>query len=110
MPNYSKNDVVLVRYPFTDLSRSKVRPAVVVNPPHTSQDLLLVALTSKTGNLLSGEFQLTGWSQAGLNVPTAVKRGLFTIRADLVLKKIGQLTRDDSEQLKQSLRLWLGID
>ena len=30
MPSYSKYDVILVRYPFSDLSSSKVRPAVTV--------------------------------------------------------------------------------
>ncbi len=30
MPNWSKNDIILVRYPFSDLSSSKVRPTVVV--------------------------------------------------------------------------------
>ncbi len=34
MPSYLKNDVILVRYPFSDLSNSKVRPAVVVSAPH----------------------------------------------------------------------------
>jgi mRNA interferase MazF len=36
MLSYSKNDVILVRYPFSDLSSSKVRPAVVVSAPHIS--------------------------------------------------------------------------
>ncbi|MEY2855718.1 MAG: hypothetical protein RLZZ74_27, partial [Cyanobacteriota bacterium] len=36
MPNYLKNDVILVRYPFSDLSDSKVRPAIVVNTRHIS--------------------------------------------------------------------------
>jgi len=40
MPNYSNRDVILVRYPFTDLSGSKVRPAVVVSVPHNSEDVL----------------------------------------------------------------------
>lgn len=31
MPNYSKNDIILVQYPFSDLSTSKVRPTVVVS-------------------------------------------------------------------------------
>ncbi|CAD5961777.1 MazF family transcriptional regulator [Planktothrix tepida] len=52
MPSCSKNDVILVRYPFSDLSNSKVRPAVVVNAPHPSQDILIVPLTSKTESLL----------------------------------------------------------
>lgn len=38
MKSYSRGEVVLVRYPFSDLSGSKVRPAVIVNAPHTSQD------------------------------------------------------------------------
>jgi mRNA interferase MazF len=41
MSNYSKNDIILVRYPFSDLSSSKVRPAVIVNTPHTSQDIFI---------------------------------------------------------------------
>ena len=32
MPNYSGGDVLLVRYPFTDLSGGKVRPASVTFP------------------------------------------------------------------------------
>lgn len=59
MPSYSKNEIVLVRYPFSDLSNAKVRPAVIViNAPHASQDVLIVPLTSKTGALLAGELVL----------------------------------------------------
>ena len=109
MPNYSKNDIILVRYPFSDLSNSKVRPAVIVSSLHPSQDLMIVPLTSKTGSLLPGEFILFGWSIAGLNVPTSVKRGLYTVKENLVVKKIGKLVKADSEQLENSLRCWLGI-
>ncbi len=79
MRRYSKNDVILVRYPFADLSSSKVRPAIVVNARHPSIDLLIVPLTSRTRSLHPGEFELTDWSDAGLNLPSAVKRGLYTI-------------------------------
>ncbi len=48
MPNFSKNEIVLIRYPFSDLTELKVRPAVVVNAAHVSKDLFIVALTSKT--------------------------------------------------------------
>ena len=80
MPNYSKNEVVLVRYPFSDLSSTKVRPAVIVNAPHTSQDCFVVPLTSKTNALLEGEFVLLDWEKVGLNVPSTVKRGLYFIQ------------------------------
>ena len=71
MPNSSKNDIVLVRYPFSDLSGAKVRPAVVVSAPHLSQDIFVVPSTSKTVSLIAGEFPLVDWTEAGLNVPTA---------------------------------------
>lgn len=109
MPNFSKNEVVLVRYPFSDLTSSKVRPAVIVNAPHTSQDLFVVALTSKTSKLLAGEFVLTEWQKAGLNVETAVKRGIFTIKETLVRKRVGKLENADTKHLEKSLREWLDL-
>jgi mRNA interferase MazF len=39
MPNYSKNDVILVGYPFSDLSFTKVRPGIVISVPHPSQEI-----------------------------------------------------------------------
>jgi len=109
MTSYSKNDIILVRYPFSDLSTSKIRPAIVVNAPHTSQDLFIVPLTSKTTSLLAGEFILSDWAASGLNVPTAVKRGLYTVHQSLIAANIGKLTELDAEQLEQALRHWLGL-
>ena len=77
MPSYSKNETVLVRYPFSNLTSTKVRPAVIVNAPHLSQDVLLVPLTSKTTGLLAGEFVLADWKGASLNVETTAKRGIL---------------------------------
>ncbi len=35
MANYWKNEVILVRYFFSNLSTSKIRPAIIVSFPHT---------------------------------------------------------------------------
>jgi mRNA interferase MazF len=40
---------------------------------------------------------------------TAVKRGLYTVKENLVVKKIGNLVKADSEHLENSLKYWLGI-
>ncbi len=109
MPTCSTHDVVLVRYPFSDASSAKVRPAVVVSAPHPSRDLFVVPLTSRTSGLLSGEFILTDWAGAGLNVPSAVKRGLFTIEERLVIKRIGSMAAADRDQLDSALRAWLAL-
>lgn len=109
MPNYSKHDIILVRYPFSDLSASKVRPAVIVSAPHPSQDLFITPLTSKINSLLAGEFILSNWAESGLNVATAVKRGVYTVHERLVIKVIGQLNTTDANQLEESLRYWFGL-
>lgn len=109
MPSYLQNEVVLVRYPFSNLSGSKVRPAVVVNTAHVSQDVIIVPLTSQTTYLLAGEFVLNDWQQAGLNVSSAVKRGLYTAHESLVLKGVGTLSAIDAQALEQSVRIWLGL-
>lgn len=109
MPNYSKNDVVLVRYPFTNGPGSKIRPAVVVSAPHPSQDVFLVSLTSRTASLLPGEFALSDWRHAGLRMPTAVKRGLFSIHQRLLIRATGSLSARDARTLDRSLRDWLGL-
>ena len=58
---------------------------------------------------MQGEFVLSEWAAAGLNVSTAVKRGVYTVHVSLVRKVIGQLAKDDASRLTQSLRNWLGL-
>ncbi|GMT49315.1 MAG: hypothetical protein IEMM0008_0854 [bacterium] len=106
---YSLNDVILVKYPFSDLSHTKIRPAVVIHSPLPTLDLFIVPLTSKTEMLLDGEFVLSHWAEAGLNVTTAVKRGIYTIHHSLVIKTIGSLSDHDADQLKKAIKLWLNL-
>ena len=109
MPSYFKYDVILVRYPFSNLSNTKIRPAVIVSVQPPSQDLMITPLTSKTQSLFLGEFILNDWAFAGLNVVTAVKRGIYTIDESLVIKVIGQLIETDQLQIEKSLKIWLDL-
>lgn len=109
MATFSRNDVVLVRLSFSDLSDSKIRPAVVVSAAHASRDLIVVGLTSKTAGLRPGEFVLEAWKTAGLNVSTAVKRTVATVEESLIVKHVGQLASADAQRLDDSLRTWLGL-
>lgn len=110
MKNFSKNNIVLIRYPFTNLVSSKVRPAVIISSPIHSEDLFIVPLTSKTNSLINGEFSLKDWQASGLNISTAIKRGIFTVHKALVLKIIGSLSPFDANKLKQSLKQWLELE
>jgi mRNA interferase MazF len=109
MANFSKNDVVSVRYPFSDLSTAKVRPVVVVSTGHPSSDIFVVPLTSKITSLLPGEFLVTDQQAAGVRMPSAVKRGIGTLQSSLIIRRLGRLSPADAQRLDQSLRSWLGL-
>jgi mRNA interferase MazF len=109
MPSFSKNEILLVRYPFSDLTAAKVRPAVVVTASDQSEDIFIVPLTSRVAGLRPGEFVLADWRASGLNLPSALKRGIYTIHNSLVLKSVGRLSDRDAKRVEESLRAWLGL-
>jgi mRNA interferase MazF len=110
---HQRGDVLLVPFPFSDLSTTKVRPAVVVSSAlyhATRPDLLLAALTSKvltaTGPL---DFVLSDWEAAGLRFPSALKPVLFTLDPARVVLKIGAMSTDDLSQVDERLRRALAL-
>jgi mRNA interferase MazF len=109
MPSFSRNEIILVRYPFSDLTAIKVRPAIVVSVLDQSPDFLIVPLTSKTSRVEPGEFVLNDWQTAGLNLPSLVKRGVYTVHASLILKSVGRLSALDARRVDESLRLWFEL-
>jgi mRNA interferase MazF len=110
---FRRGDVVLVPFPFSDLSATKVRPAVVVSSVlyHSLEpDVLLTAITSKvaaaTGPL---DYLLNDWQAAGLRYPSALKPVLFTLDPARVLYRIGTLTDSDLAEIDDRLRRALGL-
>jgi len=107
MTAYSFGDVVLVPFPFTDQTGNKKRPAVVVSSAAYNRartDLILMPVTSQfrvSGGF--GETAITGWKEAGLLKPSALKPILFTVERQLILRKMGQLRESDRNSLRRSL-------
>ena len=102
--NCSRNDVVLLPIPFSDLTSRKVRPAIVIG--QTGLDLFLVPLSSVAANT---DFPLKEWRAAGLNVPSGVKAQLATVEEKLVVKIVGRLAGADVQLLEERLRTWLKL-
>jgi mRNA interferase MazF len=80
-----------------------------VDAAHESNDLIIVPMTSRTADLKTGEFVLGDYRGAGLNVPTAVKRGLHAIDERLVLKLVGSIRPADMAETNRALAYWLGL-
>jgi mRNA interferase MazF len=109
MNNYLKSDIIIVRYYFTDYSNYKIRPAVVINSPHPSEDLIIVPITSRLTNLFKGEFIIENWRESGLNVKSAIKRAIFTVSERIVISRVGRLETSDNYRLELSIKNWLGL-
>jgi len=110
---YQRGDVVLVPFPFSDLSTTKVRPAIVVSSVlyhATKLDLLLAGITSNIAAAKTKvDYVLEGWQAAGLRYPSAFKPVLFTLDPVRVLFHMGALTHGDLKQVGERLARALGL-
>lgn len=69
MTAYKKWDIILVPFPFTNLSSSKKRPALILSPEQYNLmgDILIAFITSNLQSIDKfGDYQLLQWKQAGL--------------------------------------------
>lgn len=104
--NCLRGDLVLLPIPFTDLTSSKVRPAVVVGHGSYPGDLFVVPVTSQLAN---ADILLLDWASANLNVPSGIKGQICTVEDSLVRRNLGQLSPRDQKALDGFLRNALGL-
>ena len=110
---YNRGDILLVPFPFSDLSATKVRPAVVISSPAyhaTEPDLILAAITSNTAAATSPmDYVLQDWQAAGLRYPSALKPILFALDPARIIYQVGALTLADLVAVDERLRRALGL-
>ncbi|NOT02062.1 MAG: type II toxin-antitoxin system PemK/MazF family toxin [Phycisphaerales bacterium] len=105
MTRFEPGDVVLVRFPFTNLSAVKKRPALVVSPGDFTDrhgDVVIVALTSQPQP--TEEDSLQGWMTAGLLKETWLKPLIGTVAAGVVERRLGSLSPYDRSRVAATLR------
>jgi len=92
LENFVKGDVVVVPFPFTDLTQAKRRPALVISVLE-GYDLILCQITSKTVKdnyaimIEDEDFELGGLKQVSNIRPNRI----FTADSNIILYKIGHL-------------------
>ena len=100
MTNYNFGDIVLLQFPFTDLTTTKKRPAVIISSfEYNSKrpDIIVMAVTSRIREIQSFcDVIIKEWKQAGLIKESAIKPMIITIEKDLILAKLGQLQKQDT--------------
>jgi len=108
-PALARGDVVLVRFPFTDLSGLKLRPALIVGRV-SGDDVVLAFVTSQTAPnqhradvlLRAGDSEFV---LAGLRVSSRVRLDrLVTLSRGLVIRRLGRIGPQTNTAVSDALR------
>ena len=115
MPSFRRGDVVLVPFPFTDLSSTKVRPALVVSADPQKTDLTFAfassAVPARTG---AGDVVLSeddpAFPGSGLKRTSVFRMSeLVTLEGSCVVRRLGRITPDVQARVDECLRRALGL-
>jgi len=113
---YKRGVIILVPFPFTDLSSVKLRPALVIsNPGLSRQDVIVVFISSvRSGRRMSTDLIVTrnskDFSQTGLKTDSVVKcNKIATLDKQIVLGEIGFLPTYLMAKVEQRLKRVLDL-
>jgi mRNA interferase MazF len=85
-------DVVLVPFPFSDLSSSKVRPAVTLADVGRGDWVLCQITSNPYGDPHAIPLTAAEFAAGGLLVPSVARPGkLFTASSSLIIRTVGEL-------------------
>ncbi len=105
---YEFGTIVLVPFPFTDLSATKVRPALIVSrSDHRGDDVIVCFITSKIIKENPDQLILESNERTGLKTRSAIR---FDKIATLDKKVIlGELGKADANLLRKHKGMFLGM-
>jgi mRNA interferase MazF len=112
----SKGDIVLVPFPFTDFSQTKLRPALVLHTDASKNEITLCFITSQNmSHVDSNEFLLNEtdpeFGNTGLKLPSKVRVSrIVTVTNQLIQRRLGRLSSAQLQQLNTCLIKILDLD
>lgn len=97
-----KGDLVLLSFPFTDLKGKKIRPAMVLVV--SDLDIIVAFITTQIKWQNQFDIVLEPNKISGLKKISLLRLSkITTIDKDLVLGKLGELSKDDVDTINKKL-------
>ena len=114
-PSFSRGQVVLTPFPFTDLTGSALRPALVVSQGLIKQDLILAGISSVVRGAAAPTDYLVETSHpefplTGLRVRSVIRlHKLVTVESNLIVRSLGRIGPQLQTEADKLLRVVLGL-
>jgi mRNA interferase MazF len=106
--------VVVFRFPQTDLTEGKLRPALLLGKlPGEYDDWLICMISSQTRHYVVGFDEVVresdeDFDQSGLKVTSVIRAGrLAVVSGDILLGAIGEISGERLNRVRQNIAKWL---
>ncbi len=104
-----KGDIVLVRFPFSDIFSKKLRPALIMAEESKFKDIILAFITTQFDQKEKYDIILTAdskdFKKTGLKKESLLKLNkLTTLNRKMIVGKIGSLPKELMSQVDSNLR------
>ena len=101
-----KGTIVLVPFPFTDLSGQKVRPALVISDAAEKEDVIVVFISSKIPKKISDfDIKINPDKENSLKIASLIKCAkIATLDTKTVLGELGSISKDQLRLVNEKLR------
>jgi mRNA interferase MazF len=102
-------DLVLLPFPFTDLSTTKQRPCLILavfQPKGLPEHYVVAMVTSRLdGAVFPGDTRFAKWREAGLPKPSMARLAkVVTVERSLIRAKLGTVDGSDRQALRRQFR------
>ncbi len=111
-----RGDIVLVPFPFTNLSSRKVRPAIIISPDPQGEDVILAFISSSQTFLKSTstdcllESAHPDFLKTGLKKTSVFKLSkLITLHHSVILRRLGNASKELQSELDKRLAMAVGL-
>jgi mRNA interferase MazF len=106
--------VVVFRFPQTDLEEGKLRPALLLGKlPGNYDDWLICMISSQTRQYVEGFDEIVretdnDFRDSGLKITSVIRVGrLAVVSGEILIGAIGQVSRERLRRIKKHLSDWL---